>query len=137
MSLYRLYTNTLATLDAAAVLDIREDGVITGVIISSCGNWTVGVQVGLLYEVSFSSTSSFVSNDVTQVIATATNAGIGSASSNTAASNIAIPCNTRVSAGDRIYFHVALLTGALALHRAYAELLCEDGISGKKTASRR
>jgi hypothetical protein len=89
---YKLYVSTAATVGLAA-LDIREDDVITGVALS--------VSSGAAVEVSFSSSPSLTTNDVSAAI-------FGSASGSELSSP---PMNVVVSAGERIYLHTASTTG--------------------------
>lgn len=96
-----LYIATAGTVS----LDFREDGNITGIMLS-CANVAVGAV-----EVSFNSSSSFTTNDTTGVVCGTIADGAGS----TIVSELA-GLSEPVQVGERIFLHV---TGALNVTRVF------------------
>lgn len=125
-STIQMYSN--AVQDAAASIDMQDDGVIVGCYLGFRVSSVAADTDGAAAEVSFASTNSFTVNDARNVIAR----GEISAAVITAASAIAASFSNFWSfgeglpffGGERIFLHTQNLTGGL-LERAHALLIIE------------
>lgn len=123
MTVYKLTANTVA--DAAATLDIQDDGVIEGVLINMRATLNADTE-NMNVEVSFASVSGFTANDTRASFAgMSLQAGMLTSGGLTASENLFISMNIPVSGGERIYIHTA--GTAAALDRVSVWLFVADG----------
>ena len=128
VSVIQMFSNSEG--DAAASIDIPEDGKLVGVALNVTA---VSVAVdgdGAAVEVSFGSTSSFETNDARQVIAATEIVGnlVGAAANfapMTATREFDFRDGLQVFAGERIYLHTVGVGVNGAPTRAKAHLLIE------------
>lgn len=135
MSVYKLHgTNTGA--DGIAQLDIREDGWITGVVITARPSGMDAANDYHSLEVSFSSSNSWSTNDVRASIFMAkSSVGLLTSGSADVGINASIGgVRIRVNQGERVYLHGTTSAGGGGLATAY--LYVEDK-SEKRPIGRR
>jgi hypothetical protein len=118
-----------STSDGNVSLDVREDDVISGVVIEAA---QLGSSAGILHaELSFSSTSSINTNDTTAVLA---HKSINNLTGDGAAGSQSYPCAEKISAGERLYLHVDVPAAGTSAVHVRALIFTEKG--GAKTSRR-
>lgn len=111
MTIYKLYSGTVAGSTAAASLDIVANGKIVGIEFSMIGYTASGTSGDIRAEVAFNSTANFTSNDVRNVLASAMcGAPATSGQSVSGVVNHYIPMEINVAQGERLYLHTSSAT---------------------------
>lgn len=103
MTVYKLYGATVQ--DNVANLDIQEDGIIEGCLMSMGPDLDADGE-NMMMEVSFSSVSGFTNNDTrASLCGCRSQNGLLTSGAINCAINLYVPMNTPVSAGERMYLH--------------------------------
>lgn len=138
MTLYKLFTSQVASVDAAAQLDIVGDGVITAMWGYSTMETADALNDGFDFEVSFASTSGFQSNDTRASIfgigarQNFLTSGGGAPTAALSVSGVRIP----VLAGERLYMHT-LENGSITGGRGTFWMFVDDGLDVRPSPRRR
>lgn len=104
-TIYKLYSATQT--DAAASVDIQEDGVIEGVLFDLDVSGADALNDAIKAEVSFASTSGFTSNDTRASLAgTHFRQEFLTSGGGPNCGGPYVPMEIPVSAGERIYLHM-------------------------------
>ncbi len=126
MSVYKLYSaGAGGTENNAAALDVQFDGNITGLAMTSYGDFDAADE-SLSVEISFLSTGTFTSNDARGSLLMNTNKlGVLTSGSmgpmQMAVSGLKIPVNQ----GERIHLHISSTAGVVSQNQAY--IYVDDG----------
>lgn len=129
MTSYKLYSSGTATADAAASLDVVQDGKIVGLLISGRHTAGAGGTSGRL-ELSFSSSSGFAANDTRSAIAQWSYSSIASVAGNYN-QYYSLP-DVPVSQGERLYLHHLATVAATSAEHTVFLLVMDKGDSSAR-----
>lgn len=132
---YKFFTSTQG--DAAASIDIPEDGVIEGVLAAMDITGADVLNDGYRWELSFASTSGFSSNDTrasiagggvrTEVVTTGGSIGL---------MGLYVPMEVSVQGGERLYLHT-VAAGTIAQNLSVWVYVRHANVAGRASAARR
>jgi len=105
-TIYKLFDTSAASVDAAASIDIQDDGVIEGLAFSMMGRVADAQDDGGRFEVSFASTNGFSSNDTrASIFGAGSSQAFLTSGGGPVAINGYVPMEVAVQGGERIYLH--------------------------------
>lgn len=131
---YKMYAT--ASQDAAATIDIAEDGIIEGVMMAMNFTGADVLNDGGRMEISFASTSGFTSNDTrASICGVDAYQGVITTGGGQVGANVYAPMAIPVSAGERMYMHT--LNNGTVTGRYIAWLYVNQASAGGRANIRR
>lgn len=125
MTNYKLWSNTATAGDGVASLDVVSDGKLFGILVVIDGLAGAGVNARGRMEISFASSSGFITNDTRSSIAQVSYSAITSAGAFNQMQWIYVP-DIQFNQGERVFLHHTITGTALSAINITAFLYVTD-----------